>query len=284
MQRHTPPVGAATLGRRLRLKRAFGGAELTHGPSSYTLDTDLDNAGTGSETDSSGYFHSPITPSSNVPVPLPLPLPQQGWRPHNYISHSANSSINVSGQSASHKLMPGPNPWLSAIPRSAGLGEVGMNGMGLGIPAAGDGRIMSLGLGIGGMREIQRRSAINAMGRGVWRGEKRRVQELESTTDVADEEYDGEESAGDITDADRAGSDEGGDREEVLGARSVTENGGNGSTTAGEEKKAAWLLMKLSVKDGEASGNEGGGRLMSPNGEDGDLDGPRVKRRRATSM
>jgi hypothetical protein len=53
------------------------------------------------------------------------------------------------------------------------------------------------------------------------------------------------------------------------------------STTAkrgigGAEKKAAWLLMKLSVKDGECGAEVAKEREMS--------DGPRIKRRRATSM
>jgi len=47
----------------------------------------------------------------------------------------------------------------------------------------------------------------------------------------------------------------------------------------GEEKKAAWLLMKLSVRDGEME-VDGGDRL---GGEEG-LEGPRVKRRRGVSL
>jgi hypothetical protein len=46
----------------------------------------------------------------------------------------------------------------------------------------------------------------------------------------------------------------------------------------GAEKKAAWLLMKLSVKDGEQCGAEARGEKEL----EGD-DAPRVKRRRATS-
>jgi hypothetical protein len=101
---------------------------------------------------------------------------------------------------------------------------------------------------------------------GTWRV-KRRVDEVD-----ADDEYDGEESAS-VTD-DKASvdvEDKGSDREmeDLSGA------------AGGAEKKAAWLLMKLSVKDGE--GGAESAREMAK--EEKDLfQGPRVKRRRATSM
>ena len=47
------------------------------------------------------------------------------------------------------------------------------------------------------------------------------------------------------------------------------------------EKKAAWLLMKLSVNDGE-SGIESGRDFEDD--EKQSLEGPRIKRRRATSL
>jgi len=47
----------------------------------------------------------------------------------------------------------------------------------------------------------------------------------------------------------------------------------------GEEKKAAWLLMKLSVKDGEMEID--GDRCER---EEEGLEGPRVKRRRGVSL
>ena len=65
----------------------------------------------------------------------------------------------------------------------------------------------------------------------------------------------------------------------------AVENGGEGGAS---EKKAAWLLMNLSVKDGEfgasvsASASATGSVYRS--GEEGVGDGPRVKRRRALSM
>jgi hypothetical protein len=199
----TPP----TLGRRLRLKRAHG----TDNPYGTPVDTDAENASETSSTD--GYFCSPGTPNSLSH--------QQAWTPRNMISHSANSSINLSP-------VKGPSPWLSAIPRSTGLQDVSMSG--------------------------------------TWRG-KRRAEEID-----ADDEYDGGESC-----TDEKGSvdveDKSSDREmEDVGAVAVA---------GGAEKKAAWLLMKLSVKDGETgagSATEGGRE------EKDDFEGPRVKRRRATSM
>ena len=137
------------------------------------------------------------------------------------ISHSANSSINISPQ---HKLVPGTNPWLSSIPRSTGLVDVNMTT--------------------------------------AWRNTKRRVEEVD-----ADEEYDGEESAS-VTDDKGSGDEKGSDRD-------MEDVGGSG----GVEKKAAWLLMKLSVKDGEC-----GQEAMDIAEERDMVEGPRVKRRRATSM
>lgn len=67
-----------------------------------------------------------------------------------------------------------------------------------------------------------------------------------------DEVYDGCESASNVTEEEK----------ELSGAERASQ--------AGEEKKAAWLLMKLSVRDGETSPVLG--------------DVHRVKRRRAISM
>ena len=202
----TPP----SLGRRLRLKRAHAGEN----PYSTPADTDVEN---GSETSSAdGYFCSPGTPGALSR--------QQSWGPRNMISHSANSSINISPP----KDLAGPNPWLSAIPRSIGLADVHMAG--------------------------------------TWRG-KRLADEVD-----ADDEYDGEESAS-VTD-DKASvdvEDKGSDREM-----------GDMSGVAGcVEKKAAFLLMKLSVKDGESGAEP---MKDTARNEKDLLEGPRVKRRRATSM
>jgi len=213
--RGTPPH----LGRRLRLKRAFGDSV-----SPYILtETDMDT--NGSETssgDGGGYFHSPVTPGSiNSAGQVP------SWQTHNMLSHSADSSINTSTAFKCGSGGAGPNPILSAIPRSSGLVD---------IPIA------------------------------SWRG-KRRVEEVD-----ADDEYDGEESAS-VTD-EKGSLDEkvgGSDKEmEDVSAGRVGTGGG------AAEKKAAWLLMRLSVKDGETAC---GAEMKEKEG-----DGPRIKRRRATSM
>jgi hypothetical protein len=197
-----------SLGRHLRLKRAHGDENQYGTPT----DTDVEN---GSETSSlDGYFYSSGTTSSVSH--------QQSWGSRNMDSHSANSSINLSPT----KGLAGPNPWLSAIPRSIGLVDVHMGG--------------------------------------TWRG-KRRADKVD-----ADDEYDGEESAS-VTD-DKASvdvDDKGSDREmeDMCGA-------------GGVEKKAAWLLMNLSVKDGES----GESVKEAARNEKDFLEGPRVKRRRATSV
>ena len=213
--RSTPPH----LGHRLRLKRVFGESV---SPYVTSAETDMDN--NGSETssgDGGGYFHSPVTPgsaSANTPQ----------WQTHNMLSHSANSSINIS---PSFKLAAGANPILSAIPRSSGLVDMQMS-------------------------------------TGTWRG-KRRVEEVD-----ADDEYDGEESAS-VTDEKGSADEKSSDREmEDIGSGA---GGGSGvGAVGGAEKKAAWLLMKLSVKDGEC------GAEVLKEKELGE--GPRIKRRRATSM
>lgn len=89
----------------------------------------------------------------------------------------------------------------------------------------------------------------------TWRG-KRRVEELDAD---ADAEYDGEESGSGRS---------GGSSENSDTAMSIDADG----TVGGAEKKAAWLLMNLSVKDGEF--NSEGVK---------ESDGPRVKRRRAAT-
>lgn len=96
-----------------------------------------------------------------------------------------------------------------------------------------------------------------------WRGVVKRRNE-----EVDNDEYDGGESATSVTDdKGSVGDEKGSDRE-------MEDVGSNG--VGGAEKKAAWLLMKLSVKDGEC-GVEAGKEKDSD-------EGPRIKRRRATSM
>jgi hypothetical protein len=201
----TPPA----VGRRLRLKRTFGN-------NPYGTPTDTDRETNGSETSSGdGYFCSPGTPAS-------ISIMSQRWN-HNAVSHASNSSINISPPQA----LEGPNPWLSAIPRSTGLAEVNMTF--------------------------------------AWRN-KRRAEEVEAD----DHGYDGEESGESITD-DKSADDE---KATVDGDCSRGENG-----VGGTEKKAAWLLMKLSVKDGERASET----LQAEKGTVMGY-GPRVKRRRATSV
>jgi hypothetical protein len=200
----TPPA----IGRKLRLKRT-----LANNPYGTPHDTDRDTNGSESSS-GDGYFYSPGTPAS-------MPSTSQRWI-RNAVSHSANSSINISPPQA----LEVPNPWLSAIPRSIGLPEASVAAS--------------------------------------WRS-KRRVEEIEAD----DHAYDGEESAGSITD------DKSADGEKPTDKECSKEE----SPVGGVEKKAAWLLMKLSVKDGERA-------KESPQAEKGKIvdEGPRVKRRRATSM
>ena len=91
-------------------------------------------------------------------------------------------------------------------------------------------------------------------------GYKRPIEESQGMgAGGGDEEYDGEESASmSVSENDGDGKGEG-DRDVMM------EEG-----VSGAEKKAAWLLMKLSVRDGAGEASEG--------------EGPRVKRRRATSF
>jgi hypothetical protein len=208
--RSTPPH----LDRRLRLKRAFGDSV-----SPYGTPAEIDTDNNGSETSSGaggGYFHSPVTPGSTS-------ANTSQWQLHNMLSHSANSSINISPP---FKCAGGggPNPILSAIPRSSGLVDMPM---------------------------------------AIWRG-KRRVEEVD-----VDDEYDGEKSAS-VTDEKESLDEKSSDKE----MEDVSTGVGVGAGGAAE-KKAAWLLMKLSVKDGECS--------MEALKEN-QCEGPRIKRRRATSM
>lgn len=208
MQEHrgiTPPI----LERGSRLKRT-----LINNPYGTPTDTDRDTA--ASEASSGdGYFCSPGTPVSMTNL-------SQRWA-HNTVSHLANSSISLSAPSA----LEGPNPWLSAVPRSTGLSEICA-------PLS-------------------------------WRN-KRRANEIEAD----DHGYDGE-SGESITD------DKSGDNEKTAVDGHNCSDRDN--TIGGAEKKAAWLLMNLSVKDGECI-NE---TPQAGKGKDEDC-GPRVKRRRAKSM
>lgn len=263
--RRTPP----NLGRSLRFRRAFGGE------SPYGLMTDTDFDTNASESSGDGYFLSPVTPVSTSSMlstsqshsqahtlshaqsqshlhgtikmqsGVHTQPPMSGWQAHNLASHNGNANIAVSPhhphQIHAHTYK-GPNPLLSAIPRSTGL-DIAMSG--------------------------------------TWRTGpiKRRVEEVD-----ADDEYDGE-TASVVTD-DKASADwkvewsrNGSDREME-------------DASGGAEKKAAWLLMKLSVKDGESGGEGMGGKERDARAFGGagmgmgmaGSEGPRIKRRRATSF
>lgn len=267
--RRTPP----NLGRRLRVRRAFGG------DSPYGLMTDTDYDANASESSGDGYFLSPVTPvSTNSMLPTSHSQSQSmsqpyfhgpthdhgqnqsqhavevaqssvtGWQVHNASAHVSNSSINISPHHHHHAhTYKGPNPLLSAVPRSTGL-DIAMSGTWSSGPS------------------------------------KRRVEEVD-----ADDEYDGETASVATDDKGSAnGSWNGSDREmEDVG---------------GVERKAAWLLMKLSVKDGEVGGQmsgrkqdsrersfrggigAGAGARFGIGVGIGGCEGPRIKRRRATSM
>jgi hypothetical protein len=110
----TPPRN--NLERRLRLKRTFGG------DSPYGTPTDTDADGNASETSSGdGYYCSPVTPVSANSLHMP-----QTWQSNNLLSQPANSSIHLHQPL---KLAPGPDPHLSAIPRSARLIDVQMSNL-----------------------------------------------------------------------------------------------------------------------------------------------------------
>ncbi len=250
---NTPPY----LGRSLRLKRTFGGDS----PYGTATDTDMDTNGDTSSGERFSY--SPVTPNS---VSSSLPQPQT-WQNHNVIAHSANSSINISPTST----FKGPNPILSAIPRSSGLIDIQMN---------------------------SGRWPVSTAFPSHRPQNKRRVDEVD-----ADDEYDGEEESGSITGTDDKGSiDEkisergcgegsgmagssanGSVAGDVSSTNSQSRNGIGGGDIGGVEKKAAWLLMKLSVKDGESSLHLGL-QTATREGEAEADEGPRVKRRRATSV
>ena len=132
---------------------------------------------------------------------------------------------------------------------------------------------------------------------GTWRA-KRRVEELEDADHEDDVDYDGgEESSASLVD-EKMSVDE--DVNSGVHGNVGEGSGGNGGGNGSSEKKAAWLLMNLSVKDGEfggAGGSGGSGGLADGLGDGlgglGGLgmgrerfreEGRRIKRRRATSM
>ncbi len=226
---NTPP----SLGRRLRLKRAFEG-------SGYETDAASESScgtGDGSMTGCGGaYFHtpSPITPASAT----------SSWRGSNNAAAEANSQMSV-GAGIRRQDFGSINPLLSAIPRSTGL-------------------------------ELGWRGAVEIAASSLRMGKRER--EPEEIGNGGEEGYDGEESENvSVVDGDekRNGSDKGSGSEKG-DARFDPSMPNFGSSVA--EKNAAWMLMKLSVGDGEC------GSEIYETVEREESNEPRVKRRRATSL
>ncbi|APA05722.1 hypothetical protein SS1G_01927 [Sclerotinia sclerotiorum 1980 UF-70] len=323
----TPPASSSShLERRLRLKRTYGG-ESPYAESS----TDHDATSETSSGDAA-YFCSPVTPTSGLPVTnwgihtrshLPsgpshsLSAAMNHHQHQNMNSHSSNSGISMGmgshgyGHAYNHahthnrKLMnthmgvngamivgpTGTNPWLSAIPRSIG----GLADM------------------TAGWRAKRCAEELEESVSDEKEQERQRVKEREiQRPHPSDEEYDGEESAsptGDEKSPSRDGKAVTLDTPFATGTNLASEQ--NQSNTeahhqvpqdkstvaAGDEKKAAWLLMKLSVKDGQVgaaspipllpSVSALGTPMMGSSRwckDEVNGDGPRVKRRRALSM
>lgn len=108
---------------------------------------------------------------------------------------------------------------------------------------------------------------------------KRRVEEV-------DEEYDGGEESGSVTGTDDKGSVDEKIIDDAGSANVSVADSSSATSIGGAEKKAAWLLMKLSVKDGESGAGAGSGGVEATHrhATGAESDGPRIKRRRATSM
>ncbi|QSZ33550.1 hypothetical protein DSL72_005118 [Monilinia vaccinii-corymbosi] len=331
----TPPTSSSShLERRLRLKRAYGGespyaesspdhdaaSEASSGDAAYfcspmTPASGLAVANWGAHARS----HLPNAPSHSLSA-------MSHHLHHNINTLSANSGINISGMGMgmgmsghghahTHKLMSshigmdgtmvvgpgGTNPWLSAIPRSiGGLADVTANWRAK--RHAG---------------ELEEQHPLDG------RGRERYLHRPHPT----DEEYDGGEESASVT-GDEKSPDGAGSDDKAVGcgtppltdtllptepnvAQSQTQNQNQSNTevkdtntggvvktpaTIGDEKKAAWLLMKLSVRDGEEAAAASpllpsvsvlGTPMMArtkwcKDAVDGD--GPRVKRRRALSV
>lgn len=276
---------------RLRLKRPFASHDSPY-------ETATDDA--ASETSSGdGYYHEPITPVSATSSSSPYP---PNWRAqnHNMHSHSANLSINIGNQ-----MIKGPNPLLSAIPRSSNILSPHVHSHEL------------ARLHIGPHPQIG--------GNAPWRGINKRPLPSSAETSprdsprqigTTDDEmaYDGSSSTNGADDQDKlsdkaihspVGSPSGSDRDadmadiDAVGSpcslgsasgvcgerRDSGEQRGEGSASGGsgsEEKKAAKLLMKLSFRDGEMNGVTAGVDLGGKEGTG--VEGPRIKRRRGTSL
>ncbi len=282
---------------RLRLKRTFTNASM------YT--TDAENSVTSmSSTDR--YSYSPVTPTSSYnghgwtpdnfhsspksnihPKPTSKHPDQRTALPsfqtshpttHSFIRGAPRDSAHVPKHPYRHRptLSYGASPWLSAIPRS-----VASTAQSSSIADTGKAPLASsLDTSFPKMRRSMRRDR-DIMDTG-------RVFDTE-----IDREYDGED-----------------DGEESPSSSGQSGHSGQSEGSEGMEKKAAWLLMNLSVRDGAwASGNPAktavirNDNLATRNASSGAHDrlrgekfrpeltvevpfdfAPRAKRRRATSL
>lgn len=254
--RHALPSmgnGTQTLGRRLRLKRAFGGESVS--PYDTTTDTDVDT----SSGEGGAYFHSnsptkPLSMSSTMSRPRGV----GNWGNHNVLSHASNGNINTS----SPPPFKAPNPLLSAIPRSTG--------------------VMDMQMALSNHHNTNQNINSGVFGNGRsyihnHSNSKRRVKEV-------DEDYDGGEESGSVTGTDDKGSVDEKINDDAGSVNVSVADSGSATSIGGAEKKAAWLLMKLSVKDGESGAGAGGAEATHGHATVAESDGPRIKRRRATSM
>jgi hypothetical protein len=278
------------LSHRLRLKRTFTNASM------YATDTENSDTSMSSR---SRYPYSPVTSTSpynshgwtpeNVYSSPPLnvcstPTPKcsnaQTTLPSFQISHqTAHSSTcgptcdspHVANNRYNHRpaLSYGASPWLSAIPRSvACITNSFSTATALKAPPA-----SPLNKSSSKLRRSLRRN----------RDTKNVARAFESEVDM---EYDGEDDSG----ASPSGSERSG-------------HSGSSEASEGMEKKAAWLLMNLSVRDGvwaaeypgtaaltantsSDAGDRMGSGIVQPNlTVDVSLDSaPRAKRRRAISL
>jgi hypothetical protein len=260
---HANVNGAQKLDRRLRLKRAFG-SESPH--ETTTSDTDLGDTSSGE----GGYVHS-NSPATPVLMSGTLSRP----KPWDGLAHSQNTMVQASSSPPSPYK--GPNPLLSAIPRSTGVGDMQMA------------LSHNNGSGIGGRQWPHVSSYIMHGSHRGYNHCKRRAADLD-----ADKDYDGGEESGSVTGTDDRGSLDGktiseqddvsmadGGNVSVVGDTSCGVGNKTGTGIGGAEKKAAWLLMRLSVKDGESGA---GFRGLGADDSEGKVDGPLFKKRRVVSM
>lgn len=294
------PLPNSYLGKRLRLKRDFGGADSPY--RSGSTDTDMEYT---SESSNDRYLCSPFTPASEKSV---LASGSGFDRPY-------NTRVTPPRLMSSET----PSPFLTAIPggRSPNFSNANppnfhhhsqiINNLNHAVhtfphpPPPSNSTTSSPDL----QRDNIRLGDEREPARSQWRP-KRRVAELDRSVD---EGYDGEHE-------ESASSGSGSDRGLHSNPATLTTNGtmqGSRAVEDGPDQNAARLLMNLSVRDagtattgGNTSGGGGAGMtsgigmatsggiglglrmpgLMTVGGGDGssDFDGPRVKRRRALSM